>query len=113
MLFLLNLTFKSAMPITAPPQSIATILSSKGQVVIPKELRDARQWQAGMNLIVEEVPQGLLIRAAKTGLFPVTTIEDVMGCARYEGPTLSDKEIAKKLKAAALRRYGRSKESGK
>ena len=30
-----------------------TTLSSKGQVVIPKELRDARQWQVGMSLTVE------------------------------------------------------------
>jgi AbrB family looped-hinge helix DNA binding protein len=92
---------------------LSTTLSSKGQVVIPKELRDARQWHAGMSLTVEQVPQGLLIRPVRRPLFPVTTIEDVMGCARYIGPKLSDAEIAKRLKAAAMRKFGHLKSQGK
>lgn len=92
---------------------LETTLSSKGQVVIPKELRDARQWHVGMSLTVEEVPQGLLIRPAKQPLFPPTKLEDVMGCARYTGPKLSEAEIAKRLKAAAVRKFGRLKSQGK
>ena len=92
---------------------LSTTLSSKGQVVIPKELRDARQWHAGISLTVEQVPQGLLIRPVKKPLFPVTTIEDVMGCARYVGPKLSEAEIAKRLKAAAVRKFGHLKSQSK
>ncbi len=92
---------------------LSTTLSSKGQVVIPKELRDARQWHAGMSLTVEQVPQGLLIRPVKKPLFPVTTIEEVMGCARYAGPKLSEAEIAKRLKAAAVRKFGHLKSQSK
>ena len=92
---------------------LETTLSSKGQVVIPKELRDARKWQAGMALTVEEVPQGLLIRPARKPLFPPTTIEDVMGCVKYDGPKLSEAEIAKRLKAAAIRKFGHLIRPGK
>lgn len=79
---------------------LETTLSSKGQVVIPKELRDARKWHVGMALTVEEVPQGLLIRPVKKSLFPPTTIEDVMGCVKYDGPALSLAEIDRKMAAA-------------
>lgn len=87
---------------------LSTTLSSKGQVVIPKELRDARHWQAGMNLIVEEVPQGLLIRSAKSSLFPPTSIDDVMGSLRYSGSTLSLEEIDKRLHADVKKRWKRA-----
>ncbi len=92
---------------------LSTTLSSKGQVVIPKELRDARQWHAGMSLTVEEVPQGLLIRSVKKPLFPVTTIDDVIGCARYTGPKLTEAEIARRLKAGAVRKFGQLKSQHK
>ena len=79
---------------------LETTLSSKGQVVIPKALRDARKWQVGMSLTVEEVPQGLLIRPAKPPLFPPTKLEDLMGCLKYDGPKLSVAEIDRKMVAA-------------
>ena len=79
---------------------LETTLSSKGQVVIPKELRDARKWHAGMSLTVEEVPQGLLIRPAKQPLFPPTKLENVMGCLKYDGPALSVAEIDRQMAVA-------------
>lgn len=78
-----------------------TVLSTKGQIVIPKALREARRWRAGMSLVVEEVPGGLLLRAGKPALFPPTTIEQVAGSARYTGPRLSDEDIARALEAEA------------
>jgi AbrB family looped-hinge helix DNA binding protein len=86
---------------------LSTTLSSKGQVVIPKELRDAQRWQPGMSLVVEQCAQGLLIRADKSRLFPPTTVDEVMGIARYKGPRLTDEEVEKRLRAAAMKRYGR------
>ena len=76
----------------------ATLLSTKGQIVIPKALREARGWHAGMSLAVEEVPEGLLLRpAAQDTLFPPTTIERAVGSAGYEGPRLSDADLARAL----------------
>ena len=79
---------------------LVTTLSSKGQIVIPKELRDARKWHVGMSLTVEEVPQGLLIRPAKKPLFAPTKLENVIGCLKYDGPALSLAEIDRKMAAA-------------
>lgn len=39
-----------------------TLLSSKGQVIIPKALRDARHWSAGTRLEVQETPEGVLLK---------------------------------------------------
>ena len=39
-----------------------TTLSTKGQVIIPKALRVARQWGPGTELEVHETPDGLLLR---------------------------------------------------
>ena len=39
-----------------------TRLSSKGQIVLPKELRDRRGLRAGAELEIEEVPEGMLLR---------------------------------------------------
>lgn len=39
-----------------------TTISSKGQVVIPKPLRDSLRWSAGTRLDVQEAPGGLLLR---------------------------------------------------
>lgn len=77
----------------------ATTLSTRGQVVIPKELREARKWLPGMALEVEEWPQGLLIRPAGSSLFPQTKVDSVMGSADYQGPALSEDEIARALDA--------------
>ena len=77
----------------------ATTLSTRGQVVIPKELREARCWLPGMALEVEEWPQGLLIRPAGPSLFLPTSVDSIMGSAGYLGPALSEDEIARALDA--------------
>jgi len=77
----------------------ATTLSTRGQVVIPKELREARNWLPGMSLEVEEWPQGLLIRPAGPQLFQPTTLDSVLGSAGYDGPALCQDEIAQALDA--------------
>lgn len=78
-----------------------TRLSSKGQVVLPKSVRDARRWLPGTEFEVTEVPEGVLLRPAKP--FKPTTVEEVFGCLKYYGrpKTLRQMEraIAKGVKA--------------
>jgi AbrB family looped-hinge helix DNA binding protein len=71
-----------------------TRLSSKGQIVIPKALREARGWEAGSKFVVEEVADGLLLKEIKP--FAPTTLEQVIGCTGYRGPkrSLEDMEAA-------------------
>ena len=69
-------------------------LSSKGQIVLPKLLRDRRGWEAGTTLEVEEVPEGVLLRSVAQP--PAASVEDLLGCTGYRGPrrSLADMEAA-------------------
>jgi AbrB family looped-hinge helix DNA binding protein len=60
-----------------------TILSTKGQVLIPKEIRERYGWGAGLVLEVEERGDGIVLRPART--LRRTTVDDLLGCLPYEG----------------------------
>jgi AbrB family looped-hinge helix DNA binding protein len=68
----------------ATPEKTTTTVSTKGQVILPHAIRRKRHWDPGTKLIVEDTPEGVLLKAAP--LFPPTKIEDVFGCLKYEGP---------------------------
>jgi AbrB family looped-hinge helix DNA binding protein len=82
-----------------------TRLSSKGQLVLPKAIRDAGDWAEGTEFMVERVSEGVLLRPVRP--FPVTRLEDVIGCAGYRGPARSiadmERAIAKGVKARRAR----------
>ena len=82
-----------------------TKLSSKGQVVLPKSVRDAHLWQEGTSFAVEEVEGGVLLRPLKP--FAPTKIEDLLGCLQYKGKAKSldemDQAIAKGVMARSAR----------
>ena len=72
----------------------ATRLSTKGQLIIPKEIRKRHGWTAGVELLVEDRGDSVVLRRADD--LPVTTLADLVGCAGYTGPTqsLEDMEAA-------------------
>jgi AbrB family looped-hinge helix DNA binding protein len=71
-----------------------TKLSSEGQVLIPKALRDAYHWEAGQELIAIDTGDGILLKPKKP--FQKTTIEQVLGCLQYHGTprSIEDMEAA-------------------
>jgi AbrB family looped-hinge helix DNA binding protein len=71
-----------------------TRLSSKGQVIIPKSVRQSHRWPVGQEFTIEETGDGILLRPVAS--FPRTTVDEVAGCLRYAGPlkTLADMEDA-------------------
>ena len=76
--------------------SIATItLSSKGQLVIPKEIRDELQWEAGSELTLISSPSGVRLKAVaeKTG----RNLADLIGMLKHDGPTISTEDLCKPL----------------
>ena len=79
-----------------------TKLSSKGQVILPKNIRAAHQWEPGVEFVVEDTADGVLLRPLKP--FEPTRIEDVIGCTGYAGPARTleemDAAIAAGVKAA-------------
>ena len=84
-----------------------TKLSSKGQIILPKSIRDARQWKPGTEFAVETVKEGVLLRPVKP--FPVTKIEDLAGSLKYDGPpkTLEEMDEAITKEVMARRARGR------
>jgi len=82
-----------------------TRLSSKGQVILPKSVRESHHWVPGTEFMVVDTPDGILLRPAKS--FQPTRLEEVIGCTGYKGSakTLQDMEeaIAKGVKARHAR----------
>jgi len=69
----------------------STTLSSKGQVVIPREIRELRGWKPGTVLVIDEQGDGILLRAMPS--FPPTTVDDLLGCVPYAGRARSLQEM--------------------
>ena len=82
-------------------ERITTTVSTKGQVILPKAIREQKHWAAGTKLIVEETDEGILLRAAP--LFAATDIEAVFGSLRSTKPALSIDEMNKVISEEAKR----------
>ncbi len=63
--------------------TLTTTVSTKGQVVLPKAIRDKRRWKPGTRLVVEETKDGILLKAVP--LFAPTRPEDVFGMLHRPG----------------------------
>ena len=87
-----------------------TTVSTKGQVILPKAIRQRLGWKAGVRLVVEERPEGVLLRPEP--LFPPTKVEDVCGMLKYDGPPVTIEEMDAGVLAEAARRYLRSEDAG-
>lgn len=81
-----------------------TRLSSKGQVIIPKWIRDRHEWQPGDELVVLYTEQGVTLKLSRP--FPETTLDDVVGCLSYSGPTVSIEEMDEVISAAIQEKFG-------
>jgi AbrB family looped-hinge helix DNA binding protein len=84
---------------------LTTVLSSKGQVILPKAVREQRHWGPGTRLVVENTPEGVLLKPAP--LFPATRPEEVFGCLRHDGPPVSLDEMDKAVRAEIKHRHDR------
>lgn len=92
-----------------------TTLSSKGQVIIPKTLRVARQWGPGTQLEVHETPEGLLLKPSAPGS-KVALAEGLAAIRRrlaYSGPAVTVEQMnAEVLRQAAAQMPERTAGSG-
>jgi AbrB family looped-hinge helix DNA binding protein len=89
------------------PEVLTTVLSTKGQVILPKAIRQKRQWDAGTRLVVEETSDGVLLRAAP--VFAPARFEDVRGSLAYDGPPKSIEEMDAGIVVEVRRRHGRGR----
>jgi AbrB family looped-hinge helix DNA binding protein len=80
-----------------------TKLSSKGQVIIPKAIRASHNWDVGLELVVIEMGDGILLRPRAP--FEETNLDQVAGALKYKGKSKSQEEIDSAMKAAARRAW--------
>jgi AbrB family looped-hinge helix DNA binding protein len=71
-------------------------------VILPKAVRARRRWEAGTRLVVEDVEEGVLLKAAP--LFAATEVGAVFGSLRHAGPPKSVAEMDAAVAAEARRR---------
>jgi AbrB family looped-hinge helix DNA binding protein len=85
----------------AAAEKHSTIVSTKGQIILPQAIREQRHWQAGTRLVGENTEDGVLLRAAP--LFAPTRQEYVFASLPYEGPP----KTPAAMEAEAKRRHAR------
>lgn len=72
-----------------------TKLSSKGQIIIPKWLRDAYRWDAGLEFVVIDTGEGILLRPSRP--FEPTILDEVAGSLPGGGKSRTVEEMAADL----------------
>ncbi len=80
-----------------------SILSSKGQIIIPKQVREAHHWRTGTEFVIGSFGDGIFLKPRKP--FPLTRLEDGLGCAGYCGPAKTDAEMEEGLLADIRREW--------
>ena len=84
-----------------------TRLSTKGQIVLPKNIRDSRAWGPGTEFTVEETGDGILLRPANR--FPIVKLEDVAGCLRSKRKPKTIARMADAIQHEVIRRHDRGR----
>lgn len=83
-----------------------TKLSSKGQVVLPKSVREAHGWAPGTEFVIESTSDGVTLRARTP--FPRTELRQVFGSVPYRGPAKSLEDMDAGIRRAVAKQYRRS-----
>jgi AbrB family looped-hinge helix DNA binding protein len=60
-----------------------TRLSSKGQIILPKAVRDLHHWAPGTDFSVEDTGDGVLLRPIRPGR--QARLDDLVGCLAVKG----------------------------
>jgi AbrB family looped-hinge helix DNA binding protein len=86
-------------------ERLTTRISTKGQIILPKAIRQRRQWDAGTRLVVEETAEGVLLKPAS--VFPRTRTQEVFGSLAFSGRPKTIEEMNAGILAEARRRHDR------
>jgi AbrB family looped-hinge helix DNA binding protein len=91
----------------ASAEKLSTIVSTKGQIILPKAIREQRHWPAGTRLMVEDTKDGVLLRTAP--VFAPTRGEDVFASLPHQGPPKTLAAMEAGIAAEAKRRHARNR----
>ena len=84
-----------------------TRLSTKGQIILPKNLREAHAWTPGTEFVVEETADGVLLRPA--GRFPHADLDQVAGCLHFKGGAKTPAQMREAIRREVMRRHDRGR----
>ena len=84
------------------PEHLTTTVSTKGQVILPKAVRERRDWSAGTRLLVEDTVDGVLLKKAPA--FTPTRSEEVFGMLPHRDAPKSVEEMDAAVLLEARRR---------
>ncbi len=76
-------------------------LSTKGQLVVPKEIRDRHGWTPGVELEFEDLGDAVLVRRVPKR--EATSISDLLGCLPHDGPARTIEDMDEAVARAAAR----------
>ncbi len=82
-------------------------LSTKGQLIVPKDIRAARAWEPGTEFVVEDTRDGLLLRPVRS--LPTSQLDDVVGCLKAAGKPKSIEQMRRAVDREVRRRRGRGR----
>lgn len=85
------------------PRKRTARISRRGQISVPKHMRETHHWTTGTDLVLEDRPEGILLR--RESPFPPTDPNDVFGSLRSDGPAKSIDDMNDGVLAEARRRY--------
>lgn len=88
-------------PKNPKPAPLTIRLSTKGQLVVPKEIRERHGWSAGRELVFEDLGDKVVLREAHD--VPETLLEDLIGCTGYRGPARTLEEMEAGIARGARR----------
>lgn len=77
-------------------------LSTKGQLVVPKEIRERHGWTAGSELVFEDLGDRVILRQVQD--VPETRLEDLIGCTGYRGRAKTLEEMEAGIARGARQR---------
>ena len=84
-----------------------TRLSTKGQIILPKNIRTSHAWGPGTEFTIEETSDGILLRPAAR--FPVARLDDVAGCLRSNRKSKTIAQIHTAIGREVIRRHDRGR----
>lgn len=84
-----------------------TRLSTKGQIILPKNIRVSRAWAPGTEFTVEETNDGILLRPAAR--FPNAGLEDVAGSLRSRRKPKTAAQMHAAIGREVMRRHDRGR----
>ena len=84
-----------------------TTVSTKGQVILPKAIRDQLKWSPGTQLTVEATDAGVLLKEAP--IFEPTKPGAAFGMLKYKGKPKTLKEMDAAIAAEVRRRHARGR----